>query len=73
MKQEKQQHAFPTETVEEYVPGMSLRDYFAAKAMQAMISNPNIVRPMNNEPEKMDDFCKVAYEYSDAMLKQREL
>ncbi len=41
--------------------GMTLRDYFAAKAMQAHC--PNI------PPEHA---AKRAYEYADAMLKARE-
>jgi hypothetical protein len=53
--------------------GMTLRDYFANSAMQGLISNPNIVRPRNNEPEKLQAFCTVAFEYADAMLKAREL
>lgn len=53
--------------------GMDLRDYFANSAMQAMIANPNIVRPQNNRPKETEAFCKVAFEYADAMLKQREL
>ena len=44
--------------------GMSLRDYFAAKAMQGM------------DPHKwtcIDELSKKSYEIADAMLKQREL
>jgi hypothetical protein len=51
-------------------PGMTLRDYFAAKAMQALIA------------KGMDDYTKraskgvpviagYAYEYADAMLQER--
>lgn len=43
--------------------GMALRDYFAAKAMQALVpiyeSNPNF------------DLCAKAYQLADAMLKAR--
>lgn len=45
--------------------GMTLRDYFAAKAMQALISSD----PAN--PFKT--ISTSAYEIADAMLKQREL
>ena len=46
--------------------GMSLRDYFAAKAMEGHLSNPYTY----NDP---DIVAKSAYEVADAMLKQREL
>ena len=47
--------------------GMSLRDYFAAKAMQALITAPN-VRPMIEDGE----VSGWAYKMADAMLKARE-
>jgi len=45
--------------------GMSLRDYFAAKAMQAMISNPNCPIPYR-------DVCDKCYEIADEMLDARK-
>ena len=45
-------------------PGMTLRDYFAAKAMHALMTNPN------NGPSL--DFAKYAYAYADLMIKARE-
>ena len=47
--------------------GMTLRDYFAAKAMQAMVSSEFESR---FEPIKWPEY---AYQIADAMLKQREL
>jgi hypothetical protein len=47
--------------------GMSLRDYFAAKAMQSLITAPN-VRPMIEDGE----VSWWAYKMADAMLKARE-
>ena len=47
--------------------GMTLRDYFAAKAMQALITAPN-VRPMIEDGE----VSGWAYKMADAMLKARE-
>jgi hypothetical protein len=47
--------------------GMTLRDYFAAEAMQGFISNTDLVHMYN--PENM---AKWAYERADAMLKARE-
>jgi hypothetical protein len=47
--------------------GMSLRDYFAAKAMQAMLSSPNC--PMDVRESKL---AMQAYSTADAMLEARE-
>jgi hypothetical protein len=45
--------------------GMTLRDYFAAKAMQGLLSDTNVMG-------KPDEFAVRAYKVSDAMLKARE-
>jgi hypothetical protein len=44
--------------------GMTLRDYFAAKAMQAIVSVPEIDR----SPE---EYAAWAYRQADAMMKAR--
>lgn len=44
--------------------GMSLRDYFAAKAMQAIASDPNVDMTFG-------DMALWAYEMAGAMLKAR--
>jgi hypothetical protein len=44
--------------------GMTLRDYFAAKAMQAS-------RSRSSQYGSWDDLAKDAYEIADAMLKAR--
>ena len=50
--------------------GMTLRDYFAAKAMQALIASPR------GTPDGRDAtdhyYAKCAYIMADAMLKARE-
>jgi hypothetical protein len=46
------------------VSGMTLRDYFAAKAMQAIISS--------HDNTTLDFVSGKAYQYADAMLKARE-
>jgi len=46
--------------------GMSLRDYFAAKALQAMIAEPSL----KATPE---EFAQRAYMVAEAMLKARDL
>lgn len=45
--------------------GMTLRDYFAAKAMQANRSRTSVY-------SSWDDLAKDAYELADAMLRARE-
>ena len=61
--------AFPTENARQtdfnswHEEGMTLRDYFAAKAMQAWLVGIN-------DP-KIDVCAKSAYEIADAMLVER--
>jgi hypothetical protein len=45
--------------------GMTLRDYFAAKAMQGLLSN-------RNAEAAIDEFARKSYRMADAMLKARE-
>lgn len=49
-----------------WYPGMTLRDYFAAKAMQAMLACP--VQPQSG-PEM---YARDAYVIADAMIAERE-
>ena len=48
--------------------GMTLRDYFAAKAMQGFMANKS--NPMHYQPE---EDAQWAYMIADAMLKAREV
>ena len=69
----KNEPAFPTKINTEhfshsstiYNTGMTLRDYFAAKAMQGFASyiGPSMT---------FESRAKIAYEWADAMLKARE-
>jgi hypothetical protein len=43
-------------------PGMTLRDYFAGQAMQALAAD---------ESQQPDDIATVAYQLADAMLEER--
>lgn len=45
--------------------GMDLRDYFAAKAMQSLISDPNL-------DVEMSKIAELSYEYAKKMMKARE-
>lgn len=48
--------------------GMSLRDYFAAKAMQGFLSNAHLAK---KEPMNRVQMSVAAYELADAMLVER--
>ena len=57
--------AFPTGTgVTPYKSGMTLRDYFAAKAMQGLLSS-DVYAPI-------EKFAQQAYLMADEMMKARE-
>ena len=73
--------AFPSEVINEVLgngarrdwknyKGMSLRDYFAAKAMQGELASQNIDESW---PERSDDhLAKRCYHVADAMLEERD-
>lgn len=50
--------------------GMTLREYYAGQAMAAMIANPNILRPQENDKKEEDikKFSAIAVEYADGLL-----
>jgi len=54
--------AFPNVTNEK---GMDLRDYFAAMALQGLLSDPNV-------RQSWDKFAEDAYEMADAMMEARK-
>ena len=60
-----QPKAFPNVTSEK---GMDLRDYFAAKAMQGMLSNPATLSSGTFHGDNID----VCYQIADEMMKARE-
>lgn len=56
--------AFPCEWGKvKHTPGMTLRDYFAAKAMQVFIASPQSM---------VEDDVEQAYRVADAMMAARE-
>jgi hypothetical protein len=70
--------AFPIHW-ENHSEGMTLRDYMAAKAMQALLSDPNWrqANKLCSDPKKpkgmlRDETAIAAYKQADAMLKARE-
>lgn len=69
--------AFPVQSI--YVedqdtnsPGMTLRDYFAAKAMAGWLASyaPDAAHPASRG--KAGDLAEMAYDMADAMLRARE-
>jgi len=75
MKQE-EQNAFPALHLDAH-QGMTLRDYFAAKAMQGLFSSIGEITKswsaMARDIPLKDYISDYSYEIADAMLKQREL
>ena len=53
--------------------GMSLRDYFAAKAMQGQLSILQNVTAFAREQIKLEDVCIASYEVADAMMEARKV
>jgi hypothetical protein len=74
MKVKDHMQAFPfiepsdNDAVKAYHPGISLRDYFAAKAMQAILSEA----PDYHQKYEFIDLADFSYRCADAMLKARE-
>jgi hypothetical protein len=68
--------AFPVEVIytqeNEKFNGMTLRDYFASKAMQAQVSIFENAIALAREQIKLEDICIASYEIADAMMKARE-
>jgi hypothetical protein len=59
--------AFPSQPWPDKESGMSLRDYFAAKAMQGILSSNEC--GIGHHPKSV---CEWAYSIADEMLKVRE-
>lgn len=53
--------------VRDSIPGMTLRDHFAAAALTGLVAHPDSILAIN-----MDDYVHRAYAYADMMLKERE-
>jgi len=51
---------------------MSLRDYFAGKALQALILSANLKDPINQfAKDPINQFAKESYKMADAMIFHR--
>jgi len=69
----------PTEQKEKQKDGLlldaiSLRDYFAAKAMQGWVASSPVIsgEPMNGSAEMAEQIAGASFILADAMLKARE-
>jgi hypothetical protein len=54
---------------------MTLRDYFAAKAMQGWVASSPVIsgEPMNGSAEMAEQIAGASFVLADAMLKAREV
>ena len=56
----------PTSGVDQYAQtGMTLRDYFAAKALQGILTDAEIAMGIS-------EIAELAYKYADAMMEARK-
>lgn len=68
----------PIDHDHEHLSGMSLRDYFAAKAMQGMLANSEMQTAMGQLMKQQKDYNPIertaiaAYRYADAMIAERD-
>ena len=60
--------AFPTVMLDKPEGGMTLRDYFAAKAMQSFTNEVG----WKSDQKWFDEIAEGAYRQADAMMKARE-
>jgi hypothetical protein len=62
--------AFPNMTGEQ---GMSLRDYFAANALQGLLANPKLANQILKEGGAFGGWIeKAAYGWADAMMEAKK-
>lgn len=57
--------AFPVNNIAQPEQGMTLRDYFAAKAMQGLLATTK------DEEWKYEEVASISYEMADAMMRER--
>ena len=64
--------AFPIVVGDQMTQGMTLRDYFATKAMQAFAMDEAINKEAETAPDWYKMIATASYDMADAMLKARE-
>lgn len=66
-------NAFPTTAVYESEKGMTLRDYFAANALQGMLAHSTRYKPLSGAPENWHDaISQEAFAIADSMIESRK-
>ena len=70
-KKSKNPPAFPLIADDYIQDGMTLRDYFAAKAIM-LVEPPKTYVGDAETNQSLNNFCKRVYDIADAMLKERE-
>ncbi len=60
----------PSTTLSGLIPGMSLRDYFAAAALQGNRA-ARVKLPDTNHPLSAEQMASIAYQDADAMIAER--
>jgi hypothetical protein len=66
-------HNHGSQTLGMHLSGMTLRDYFAEKAMQGFIGHAPAGTPFGASHEDVNlGYAKASYAMADAMLKARE-
>ena len=72
----KSEHKEIAQQYKHYCNGMTLRDYFAAKAMQAMLASPELMVVVTADQVLGENakqrISNLSYQYADALLKARE-
>jgi len=70
------EYAFPHDVTHLHDPvsaGMTLRDYFAAKAMQGLLSNPKLANEILKQGGAFGGWIEnSAYGWADAMMEERK-
>lgn len=72
MENNNKENAFPALHLRAH-QGMTLRDYFAAKAMQGVMSTYNHDKALEDIALESIQIAEMSYDIADAMLKQRKL
>jgi len=65
-------HNHGVQTLGMHISGMTLRDYFAAKAMQSYIQQNSVMLAIADEKFSIGKICTASYDWADSMLKVRE-
>jgi hypothetical protein len=61
--------AFPSSP--DLTSGITIRDYFAARAMQGLVAIPETPEQMLEMEDGVDMLARICYGLADAMLKER--